>query len=131
MRATNWTDATTAEEAAKRAAGRRRFNRWRQLLATQRLGLIVDILTRNGWTGREWGIRAKIARELGVSRSTVARDMQHVERSLVDASYAAEWRQFYRWWRRTYGDGFGPHPGTVFPQMDRSTVKMPRSHAVS
>jgi len=96
MRATNWNEPATPEIAARRAGGRRRYNRWRQLQSTLRLIRIVEFMYRNGWTGREWGIRAKIAREIGLLRSTIARDMQHVERALIDTSYALAWRQFYR-----------------------------------
>ena len=129
MRATNWSESTTTEIATRRAGGRRRYNRWRQLLVTRRLGSIVQIMRRNGWTGREWGIRAKIARELRVSRVTIARDLQHLERAIIDLAYATDWLRFYRWWRRTYGDCFGPHPGAAFPQMDHSRERMPRAPA--
>jgi len=127
MRATNWIAPTTVEIAARRAGGRRRFNRRRQRMMTQRLCRIVEVLRRNGWYGREWGIRAKIARELGVSRATIARDLQNVERALIDPAYAKEWLQFYRWWCRTYGDCFGSRPGAIFPQMDRSGTRRPSS----
>ena len=51
------------------------------------MGRIVEILRRNGWYGREWGIRAKISRELGVSRATIARDLQNIERAMLDPAY--------------------------------------------
>jgi hypothetical protein len=89
-------------------------------MATHRLSRIVQLLDRNNWGGWEWGIRAKIARELGVSRATIARDLQYLELAITDLAYAEERRQFFRWWRRTEGGSFGPHPGAMFPQMDHS-----------
>ena len=99
MRATNWSAATVAEHAYCRADGRQRYNCERQLNAELRQMRVLVVLEREGWTGREWGIRATIARELGVSRATTARDFQHLERSLVDGDYAKDWLHFYRWWR--------------------------------
>ena len=91
-------------------------------MAFVRLGKIVTIMDRNGWAGHEWGIRSKIARELGVSRATIARDMQHLQRAMDHPTYDTEWLRFYRYWRRTYGDCFGPRPGARWPQMDRSSL---------
>jgi hypothetical protein len=88
--------------------------------------LIIDIMVRNRWHSRQWDIRAKIARELGVSRATICRDLQHLERSLDSPSYAEVWLRLYRNDRRKYGNCFGPRPGRVFPQMDHSQKRMLR-----
>jgi hypothetical protein len=122
-----WTAKTSDSEAARRAGGRRWYNHMRQAQATRRFGRIIDIMARNRWAGHEWGIRAKIARELGVSRATIARDLQHLRRALDDPTYAEEWLRFFRYDRRTYGDCFGPRPGAVFPQMDHSKKRMLRA----
>jgi hypothetical protein len=123
---TTWNAETSDSEAARRAGGRRRYNQMRQAKAARRLGRIIDIMARNRWHSRQWGIRAKIARELGVSRATICRDLQHLERSLDSPSYADVWLRLYRKDRRTNGDCFGPRPGRVFPQMDHSQKRMLR-----
>ena len=53
-------------------------------------------MKRNGWAGHEWGIRSKIAHELGVSRATISRDFQHLERAMIDLNYAIEWLVFFQ-----------------------------------
>jgi DNA-binding transcriptional regulator YdaS (Cro superfamily) len=70
---TRWSDPVTNNEAHARASGRRAYNSTRQFKAMVRTGEVVRLLSERGW-GR--GVQAEIARELGVSRSTVSRDIQ-------------------------------------------------------
>jgi hypothetical protein len=116
-----WRQPVDDQAASKRAGGRRHYNRVRQLRAHLRLGRIVRLLVKLKATGTEWGVRSEIARRLGVSRATVCRDMQRITRmDFGGPQYDSEWLVFYRYWRRTYGDCFGPRPCTKFPQMNRS-----------
>ena len=66
----------TSEQLSKRARGRRRYNLARQEAAAQRRGEVLRLLDLYGRARR--GVQARIARELGVSRATVTRDVQHL-----------------------------------------------------
>lgn len=79
MRATNWTNRTDSQTAARRAGGRRRYNRWRNLCSHARLGAVVKELNEVGFLR---GNQAEIARRLGVHRSTVHRDLKKLEMGL-------------------------------------------------
>jgi hypothetical protein len=70
---TRWSDPVTNDEAHARAAGRRAYNSTRQFKAMMRTGEVVRLLSERGWSR---GVQAEIARELGVHRSTVTRDIQ-------------------------------------------------------
>lgn len=85
MRATNWTDRTDFQTAARRAGGRRAYNNWRHLLSNVRLGAVVNELKGIGF-GR--GYQAEIARRLGVHRSTINRDFKKLD--LVQRGYRWE-----------------------------------------
>jgi hypothetical protein len=69
----NWRP-TTWEEVCKRAAGRCRYNACRRVRALCRRLEVCRRLGKYGMTDR--GVQARIARELGVSRSTVCSDMR-------------------------------------------------------
>ncbi len=62
----------TPEALSRRAAGRSRYNRRRQLLAQQRLTQVLRLL---GQIGFRHGYQTCIARQLGVHRSTICRDI--------------------------------------------------------
>jgi DNA-binding CsgD family transcriptional regulator len=64
----DWHRRTTPEQAARRAGGRRHYNQIRALQALVR-GLEVARLAALGYR------QAEIARQLGVHRSTVCRDV--------------------------------------------------------
>ena len=70
----------TSEQVFKRAGGRRRYNLQRQEAAEARRGEVRRLLDLYGRHRR--GVQARIARELGVSRATISRDVEIV--SLVD-----------------------------------------------
>jgi hypothetical protein len=68
-----WSRPVSADEAARRAAGRRAFNLRRQVAASTRQVEVVRLLGQYG-IGR--GMRARIARELGVHAATIGRDLR-------------------------------------------------------
>jgi hypothetical protein len=65
----NWTAPTSNAEAHRRAAGRRRYNAMRHWLQVARRNRLLGC-TRTGY-----GVQAALARVLGVSRSTICRDL--------------------------------------------------------
>ena len=69
----NWSAPT--ESYARRAGGRRRYNAQRQFIAEYRRTQLSRLLFCKG-AFLEHGIQARLARELGVSRSTICRDLQ-------------------------------------------------------
>jgi hypothetical protein len=70
-----WRSAPTSwDEVCKRNAGRRHYNRVRALRRAFRRKQVADLLCRYGMIDR--GVRARIARELGVHRSVITRDVQ-------------------------------------------------------
>jgi hypothetical protein len=83
----NWSALVSADEAARRAAGRRHYNAWRRAIALIRRTELAWLLhvqgglarTKKGWPDRRLGAlgnQAALARQLGVSRSTICRDLQ-------------------------------------------------------
>lgn len=78
-RATNWTAPTDAATAHRRAGGRRRYNAQRALLAAYRRTQLVKLLDVHGGLLVR-GAQAQIARELGVSRATICRDLTILQR---------------------------------------------------
>jgi hypothetical protein len=75
---TAWSAPTTAEEVARRAGGRRRYNTWRQHLAFFRRMEVARRLCAQGAVQR--GVQARIAREMRVSRATISRDVRYLRR---------------------------------------------------
>ena len=61
----------------RRAGGRRRYNRTRQIQAEYRLTQVVRLLDKFGFCH---GYQTRIAEELGVSRSTICRDIARLFR---------------------------------------------------
>jgi len=73
----NWTTQVSNEEAARRAGGRRRYNRDRKRTALFRQGAIVDFWfthAEEGITMFDRGLQSLLAERFGVSRSTICRD---------------------------------------------------------
>jgi hypothetical protein len=70
----NWSFPTSPEEAARRAGGRRHYNRWRQTLALIRQTKVSRLLGRYPLLRR--GTVSAIARELAVHPSTICRDIK-------------------------------------------------------
>jgi hypothetical protein len=71
-----WSAETSATEAARRAGGRRRYNAHRQALALYRRRKLARMLRAKDMLTR--GYQARLARKLGVSRSTVCRDVRYL-----------------------------------------------------
>jgi len=65
----DWSAPTTREIMARRAGGRRHYNSCRRFCAAMRRKRIVTLLPAYGWR------QARVARALGVSESTVSRDL--------------------------------------------------------
>lgn len=61
------------EWVCKRAGGRRRYNKQRQIAAAERRQIVAAIWFERGCS------RAQIARELGVSAATVSRDVAAIQ----------------------------------------------------
>lgn len=73
MRNNPWSEHRPADEVHRRAGGRRAYNRLRQIRAAERRLRIAHRLIHAG--GLHHGLQANIARDLGVHRSTVCRDI--------------------------------------------------------
>jgi hypothetical protein len=75
-----WNPATSHDQAARRAAGRARYNRRRQFKAAIRRKKIVDIweerVDGSGWSIFSRGSQTELAKMLGVNRSTICRDLK-------------------------------------------------------
>jgi hypothetical protein len=71
-----WSDPVPSNEAHARASARRLYNGVRQTQAMVRVGEVVRMLNERGGFAR--GVQAQIARDLGVHRSTVTRDVQKI-----------------------------------------------------
>jgi DNA invertase Pin-like site-specific DNA recombinase len=84
-----WSQSTSAEEAYRRAAGRRAHNLRRQLNASYRRAEVVRLLALYGLKP---GVRARIASELGVHPTTIGRDLKiildHLEPSQTGGAEA-------------------------------------------
>lgn len=74
MNESAWRRPVSTDEANRRAAGRRRWNAVRRARAAQRRLLLLQEARRQGIALVDHGAAAKLARLLGVSRSTAARD---------------------------------------------------------
>lgn len=75
----DWSAWTSDAEAHRRAGGRRGFNRWRQTMALYRQMRLMEIVARNQmdlW--KRTGAQKMLARTLGVSKSTVSRDIKAI-----------------------------------------------------
>lgn len=74
MCATNWSNRISNSEAYRRASGRRHYNAVRQLQAAMRMIRVAELSSFVGPVHR--GGQAALARELGVSRATISRDVE-------------------------------------------------------
>jgi hypothetical protein len=95
VRKTWWSQLTSWEEVKKRAAGRYKYNKVRQVQAALRRREVLKLLGEIGWT---YGSQAAIARQLGCSEATISRDLA-VLLPLVEE--CPTWHQFRprAWWR--------------------------------
>ena len=74
----DWSTRVPDNVAFRRAGGRRYVNAYRQFLAALRRSEILAILQRTGMDLRARGTRAELARRLGVSRTTIGRDIDRI-----------------------------------------------------
>lgn len=58
--------------------GRRAFNRWRQAMAAQRRYRLMRWMRERDARFLDWGIQSRAAREFGVHRSTICRDIKYL-----------------------------------------------------
>ncbi len=72
MGKTIWKDYIPWDTVCRRASGRRGYNAHRKFAAAWRRTRVSDLLVK--W-GLEYGIQARIAKELGVSEATISRDI--------------------------------------------------------
>jgi hypothetical protein len=68
------------EATCRRASGRRHYNSVRQFLANYRLTQLVELLHE---TGFRRGYQTQIAKELGVHRSTICRDLARLRQRML------------------------------------------------
>ena len=73
-----WSARTDPETVAKRAAGRRRYNAVRQFKRELRRRQIVKLAVAERLRATERGFQVQMARRLGVSPSTICRDMKAI-----------------------------------------------------
>lgn len=78
MNSSTWSINTTGISAAKRAGGRRRYNKNRQRMAIKRRYDLVQIIRESGLNH---GWQSMAAEALGVSRSTICRDFRAIQLS--------------------------------------------------
>jgi hypothetical protein len=79
----SWDAQTDFESVCRRAAGRRRYNAERRAKAQERFKIVLE-LTRPP-EGRKRGAQTRLARALGVHRSTICRDVASWKRLLLEA----------------------------------------------
>jgi hypothetical protein len=78
-----WSPATSQDQAARRAAGRRRYNARRRVKAIIRRGQIIEMwedLGKDGWSPFDRGHQSEMAKFFHVHRSTICRDMAIIKR---------------------------------------------------
>lgn len=81
----NWGAPTDFDLVCRRAAGRRRYNAERRAEARERYKQVVEaVMSPNG---RKRGSQAQLARALGVSRSTICRDVAKWRRFLLEVMH--------------------------------------------
>ena len=79
MQQSAWSANASWEEVRRRAGGRRRYNAVRGLRALLRRREVARLLSvQGGLTYR--GTQARLARQLGVSRATICRDLAYLMR---------------------------------------------------
>jgi DNA-binding CsgD family transcriptional regulator len=89
-----WRQPTTWAEVCRRAAGRTRYNKVRQLRAALRRREVLKLLGEFGWT---YGSQSEIARRLQCSAATVSRDVA-VLLPVVEECPTCHQFRLRRWW---------------------------------
>jgi hypothetical protein len=95
MRATkksaHWSDRAPWAEVCRRAGGRRAYNRVRRIRAAFRRREVARLLRVQGALF-ERGTQARLARQLGVSRATICRDIAALSREGGPCPQCGAWR---------------------------------------
>jgi hypothetical protein len=78
----SWSNKTDFETVCKRAAGRRRYNAERRAKARERFMIVTKQTVP--LEGRKRGSQARLARVLGVHRSTISRDVTRWKQLLLE-----------------------------------------------
>ncbi|MGH7169063.1 MAG: hypothetical protein ACRELG_02145 [Gemmataceae bacterium] len=78
MNAEDWSERADFSAVCRRAGGRRRYNAWRRFRAAYRRMQVVKLWIKYPPLMR--GLQSRLAAELGVSRSTICRDMAYLLR---------------------------------------------------
>jgi hypothetical protein len=99
---TTWSQPTTAAEAIARARGRAKYNSIRHLAVSQRRAEVLRLYLEFGG-GR--GVQTRIAEVLGVSRSTVCRDLRIAPCATSQPCPTCRTEVSNRRWRRLAKDG--------------------------
>lgn len=85
----NWSAPTDWSAVCKRASGRRSYNRHRQFQAAWRRVQIVNFLRQWGF---KHGVQRQIASALGVSESTISRDLAVLNAQSGPCQSCGKWR---------------------------------------
>ena len=107
-----WSEWVSDNEAAARAGGRRRYNALRRDRALYRRIQVTERVLSDGWT---YGTQARIAEELGVSHSTISRDLKAIFPGAIQCPVCAcrhpleRWRELERQGRVKLGPGPSDH----------------------
>ena len=79
MKIFEWRMPTDSETAKRRAGGRRRYNAMRRRRVDARRLVVAEAVARMGWFAyMARGLRTSLAAQLGVSPSTISRDLRYL-----------------------------------------------------
>lgn len=73
LRRARWRLRISDEDAYARAGKRRRWNKWRKRGADHRMAQVVEAMSQLGPSFYGFGVRAALARHMGISKSTMTR----------------------------------------------------------
>ena len=99
--ASTWSAFTSTSEVHRRAAGRRKYNSVRTFHADMRRVEVEKLFAAYGFAH---GSRSRIARELGVNRSTISRDIRRLWAPEGEACPKCERMMTYKKWKQLEED---------------------------
>ncbi len=85
-----WNDHVPWDTVCRRASGRRGYNAHRAFKAAWRRVQVSNLLVK--W-GLEYGIQARIARQLGLSEATISRDIEQLMAESKPCPCCGSWRR--------------------------------------
>lgn len=112
----SWSSPTTEDEVARRAAGRRRYNSRRTLEKNLRRQQVLQLLHL---FGKRHGVQTRIARILGVSESTVSRDVDWLLTGTIHFCPTCRQRVDHRDWHDLITTGRVASVEEVYPAPER------------